>query len=293
MKLNIVILAGGEGKRLWPLVHEDMPKPLLKLRNDKTLLEETVDRFSSLGNIFVVMTKKQIEMTKKILPKGSVEYIEETSPSGTSVAMRLAAEQFLGKELLLFTPADQLINQVENLHYSITLGKNLASKGQIVLFGTKPTFPDIHLGYFRTSSNNSVDEFIEKPDKESAIELINEPNVFWHMGITLMRADTLISAWENHFDPNMRSFEHSILMRAPNVSAFSVDSTFKDLGNFESIEPYLKKSENVKTLDVNHSIIYSDDLPIKAIGLDEMVVIATKNGILVTKRDSSQKLQSL
>ena len=134
MKLNIVILAGGDGNRLWPFVNKDQPKPLLKLNGDKTLLEETIDRFSNLGDVFVVMSKEKIALAKKFIPEGKVEYIEEISAAGTSVAMRLAADSFLGKELILFSHADQLFDNRDDLHVAIKRGIPLAKGGQIVLF---------------------------------------------------------------------------------------------------------------------------------------------------------------
>lgn len=284
MDLNIIILAGGKGERLWPLARPEMPKPFLKLLSEKTLLEETIDRFAPLGPVFVLMPKRMIDMAKEIIPEGLVEYIEEPYPSGTAVAMRYAADQFTGKEKLLFTPADQMVEDVSKLHEAIAGALPFVEKGKIVLCGATPEYPCEHYGYLTLGENGKLEKFIEKPGKAVAKKICGSKKALWHMGIDLMRVDALIEAWDQYYSPETRSFEHAVLSKAHDLYAAKVESKFKDLGTFEAIVDYLDQKKVTRSNENNNFFIYSHNLPVKIENIDNLIVVATENGILIRKK---------
>ena len=167
-------------------------------------------------------------------------------------------------------------------------------------FGTTPTSANTQFSYIQIGKNNVVEIVHMKPDLEKAQNLIKDKKNYWNTGISLMRTDVLIEAWEKHFDPKVRSFEPSILKKATNISAFPLDSAFIDIGVFENIESFLGLridsnylSENVITKQVVNSLIISDKIPIKVIDVEDLIVVASKCGILISKRGSSSSQKEL
>ncbi len=270
------------------------------MKSGKTLLEETIDRFSGLGEVFAVMTREQIEQAKQIIPQEKVTYIEEVYPCGTAIAMRLAADYFSPSELILFTAADQMIEESEKLISAISSAIKTAQAGNIVLFGTKPTSDNPQFGYFVLGNNNRVETFIEKPNPSQIAELNKKPNSLWNMGISLMRTDRMIQAWETHFSPQVPSFEESVLSKDKNIYAFATDALFHDVGSFESLGAFYttQKDSNlihgdVQTSNVNNCLIYSEELPIKVLEVSDLIIVATSNGILISKKGHSQDQKRL
>lgn len=277
MEINVIILAGGKGLRLWPLTHKETPKPLIKIQG-KTLIEHTIDRYRALGRIFVMVPQDMVDLFKETIKDPTIEYIEETYPSGTALAMRQAADQFVGKEVLLFSPADQMITPQASLHLAIKKGYTAAKNGKIVSFGFAPKVASQHFGYICLDEEGHFDRFVEKPDQELAENLLAAKKSLCHVGIGMMRADTLISEWEEHYKPGDESFDYAVLNRTANIEPALVDCTFKDLGTFDALSEYMPFERNGK------SLIHSSEMPVKIEGIDNLMVVVTKNGILIRKK---------
>ena len=277
MDINVIILAGGKGLRLWPLTHRNTPKPLIKIQG-KTLLEHTIERYTTLGKVFVMASKEAIELFKSAIGDSDVEYIEETYPSGTALAMRQAADQFLGKETLLFSPADQLIKPEKALYQAIQENYQKAKKGKIVSFGLRPKSASQQFGYICLNQQGEFYRFIEKPDKETANKLFLERKALCHMGIGMMRADTLISEWEQHYQPGDESFDYAVLNKTSNIYPAIVNCSFKDMGTFDALFEYIPFEKQYD------SLIHSSQIPVKIEGIDNLMVVVTENGILIRKK---------
>ncbi len=279
MDLNIVILAGGHGTRLWPLTSGDKPKPLLQFFDQKTMLEETIDRFSPLGQVFVLMPKDLIKKAQETIPEGKCEYIEEPFAAGTAVAIRYAADQFMGKEKVLFTPADQVITNVFNLHKQVQDSLNLVDEGNIAIFGAEADRPCDQYGYITFTEDGSFDCFIEKPSKEEAAHLIKQ-GAIWHMGIDMMRVDTLIEAWDRYYVPGEASFEQAVLSKIKDIKGVKVETDFKDLGTFTSFFEHFEDGDYKQ----KSNWVYSKNIPVRIEGINDLMVVATSEGILIRKK---------
>ncbi len=212
---TVVILAGGKGKRLWPLSREERPKQFLKI-GGKSLLRKTYERSASFVDkdlIYVVTGKKYIDQTlaETGLPKQNI--IGEPSSKNTAPAIGLAAT-FISimdeKAVMAVLPADHTIGKKEAFLGCLQDASSIASEGNcIVTLGIPPAFPATGYGYIKaaapltskkTKLNNEafkVASFVEKPDKETACRYLQGGGYFWNSGMFIFRVDKILTAIKN------------------------------------------------------------------------------------------------
>ncbi|KON26828.1 hypothetical protein AC481_06425 [miscellaneous Crenarchaeota group archaeon SMTZ-80] len=201
-----VIMAGGEGSRLWPLSTLNKPKPLLRLFRNKTLLELTIERLLSVtpeNKIFLVITQQFEDKVREVLHSFPFENII-TEPVGRNTApcIALAARKILDKDsnaVIGVFPSDHLIVNYDHFYECIKQGERLAKRfNKIVLLGLTPKEPSTDYGYVflgeKISSGGKkircfhATGFMEKPDLKTAKHMINEGMVLWNSGIYIGRA---------------------------------------------------------------------------------------------------------
>lgn len=208
-----VILAGGSGSRLWPLSREMYPKQLLKLTGENSLFQSTFLRLTDLipaKNIITVTNNLHLPEIKIQLNEldENEEYTALGEPVGrnTAPAIGLAAlfiqNKFSDKDsdpIIFVTPSDHLIQNNEAFLNSVKEGIELAEKGYIVTFGIKPAKPETGYGYIKTElSGYKVEEFVEKPDLETAKKYLKAGNYFWNSGIFMFKASTILKEMQLH-----------------------------------------------------------------------------------------------
>lgn len=199
-----VILAGGSGTRLWPRSREKSPKQFIPLIDGKSLFQETCLRFSS-RDMFAPLTIVTHEEHRflvrdqlKDISINNASIITEPVAKNTAAAC-IAAAHFLqntaGDVPILFTPADHIIKNEENLFTAIGNALPFVENGSICIFGITPTSPHVGYGYITGKENlaegilGSV-TFIEKPNIEKAKEII-EGGALWNSGLYFTKAQTL------------------------------------------------------------------------------------------------------
>ncbi|MCG2592015.1 mannose-1-phosphate guanylyltransferase/mannose-6-phosphate isomerase [Ramlibacter sp. XY19] len=210
-----VVLCGGSGTRLWPLSRKSFPKQFVPLVGDKSLLQLTLERVSSLGpRVMAVAAEDHRFLVAEMLPRafGNGTVILEPVARNTAAAMALAALRAKPDELLLFCPADHYIPGIDEFVATIRAGIPAAQAGAIVTFGVMPTFPSTAYGYIaqgaeRGDGSRQVARFIEKPDAASAQQLLLQGGVLWNAGIFLTRADALLQALRTHAPDILASCE--------------------------------------------------------------------------------------
>ncbi|NWE45771.1 mannose-1-phosphate guanylyltransferase/mannose-6-phosphate isomerase [Pseudomonas gingeri] len=238
-----VVLCGGSGSRLWPLSRKSFPKQFVPLIGGKSLLQLTLERVSAFADqVMMVAAEEHRFLVSESLQSTGVggSIILEPCARNTAPAMALAALQCEreGRDLLLFCPADHHIPNVQYFAETVSSGISEAEAGAIVTFGIVPSFPSTAYGYIeqgvgRLGSAKSVEKFIEKPDLNSAEQLLLAGNVLWNAGIFLCKASTLISALEEqapdiltHCRASLEAaasevFSNSTAFIRPQTSAFS------------------------------------------------------------------------
>ncbi|MFC1562697.1 mannose-1-phosphate guanylyltransferase [candidate division KSB1 bacterium] len=208
-----LIMAGGSGKRFWPWSRDKNPKQFLSMFGEKSLLEETVSRLSSVikdEDIYIITTssqkRKTVDLIKNI-PKENI--IPEPIGRDTAACIGLGAMLMKEKgpdEVQVVLPSDHLINDVPYFRKVLKKAEKLAiEKNCLVTIGIKPTYPNTGYGYlqYNTDRGNNIKEdiykvktFAEKPNIETARRFLESGDFLWNSGIFVWKISTILSEIE-------------------------------------------------------------------------------------------------
>ncbi len=222
--LHAVVMAGGSGTRFWPQSRQTMPKQLLKLAGDRTMIQQTFDRCGGLieaGQSWVVTNQVQADATSQQLPEiDPARILVEPDARNTAPCIGLAAVHLLKQDpdaIMFVMPADHVIQPIEKFQAAIQAAVQVveADPTRLVMFGVPPTFPATGYGYIeRGDGFPSVDSafdvasFREKPAADIATQYVDSGNFYWNCGIFCWRADTILNLLKSH-EPDM----HDRLMK--------------------------------------------------------------------------------
>ncbi len=212
-----MIIAGGSGTRLWPLSTHNFPKHLLKLTNEKSLLQNTFDRVQGLSDhIFVIPEKSHARHVYKQLPRlPRKNILVEPARRGTASCFILALSEIkrrnLGDEAILFLWADHLIQDRRGFATTAKQAAKLAkTKKHLVFIGVEPTYPSTGFGYMQKGKPTSADkkdtfelkQFVEKPDRKTAQYYLKTKQYLWNTG---------------YLTGTLETFENEIKERSPRL----------------------------------------------------------------------------
>jgi len=223
--LHAVIMAGGSGTRFWPQSRQQLPKQLLKLAGDRTMIQQTLDRCRSWvdpSRVWVVTNDLQATTTAEQLPELPADNIlVEPCARNTAPCVGLAAIEILHRDpdaVIFVMPADHVIQTNEAFAKAAAKAVEIvtADPSRLVLFGVTPTFPSTGYGYIERGSHisessprvYSVASFREKPHQSLAEQYLRDGHFFWNCGIFCWKASTIIDLIEKH-EPEI----HQGLMR--------------------------------------------------------------------------------
>jgi mannose-1-phosphate guanylyltransferase/mannose-6-phosphate isomerase len=202
MSLYPVILSGGSGTRLWPLSRSAMPKQLLPLAGQRTMVQETVMRLAGiadLGRPVVVCNNEHrflvAEQMREINVKPAAIFLEpmgrNTAPAAAIAALHLVTRD--PEAVMLLLPADHLIRDNAAFHAAIGQGLKAVQAGKLVAFGIVPSEAETGYGYIQQGEDlglggaHRVARFVEKPDRATAEAMLKEGGYFWNSGMFLFR----------------------------------------------------------------------------------------------------------
>ncbi|MFP4052916.1 MAG: mannose-1-phosphate guanylyltransferase [Phycisphaerae bacterium] len=190
-----VIMAGGAGKRLWPLSRLSRPKQLLPLLGGKSLLEIAVERLAPIfgeQNILIIASSHYSEQIAESLTGLPVEnVVGEPEGRDTANAIALAAELIAARDedatMAVFT-ADHVIRPQDRFAEAVTTALEAAEQNPdaLVTFGVRPTWPHTGLGYIHCKEEGRVGEVIdfkEKPDHQTARQYVDSGEYYWNSGM--------------------------------------------------------------------------------------------------------------
>lgn len=203
-----LIMAGGQGTRLWPLSCKKNPKQFLTLYGKKSLIENTVVRVSRLisqKHILIITDSKNVSRVRKLFPRiPNDQIIGEPIGRNTAATIGLAAALIQAKDpksVLCVFPSDHVILNLSEFKNSLRQAILWASSGNHhVLFGTKPTFPSTAYGYVQCQKSGVqkdlfvVKKYIEKPNHTKAEKLFKKKDFFWQAGIFVFKVDTILKS---------------------------------------------------------------------------------------------------
>ncbi|MEI7668797.1 MAG: sugar phosphate nucleotidyltransferase, partial [Pseudomonadota bacterium] len=339
IRIRPVVLAGGVGKRLWPISNEETPKQFLSLAQEESLLTTTLKRFSNIDIYYppiIVGNSRHSHLIRETLAKLNINdavTIFEPLGRSTAAAAIIAAICEKDKNMLhILLPSDHNIEDEKVFHDKITEACIEAKNSKIVLFGIAPNYPETGYGYIlseKKQHNNNISKitkFVEKPNKAKAENLINS-GALWNSGIFLYNPSLLIEEAnkidEYHYDNckfalikakveadyitlnkaeylaiKSHSFDNLIMENTDKGMVIKCAMGWSDLGSWHSLWKNAKKDDNnnyikgqVSAKDINNSYIYSDDKNIVAIGLQDVVIAAKNNSIIVCSVDKSSEVK--
>jgi len=206
-----VVMAGGTGKRLWPLSREKHPKQVLKLLDGKTLLRHCFERLSPIfdqRNIIILTNAGYADLVRENLPELPFNnVIAEPVVRDTAGAIGLAATiltKYDPDATMAVVTADQLIEPPEVLQQAIKDALVFVNNNpdDMITFGIQPTFASTQLGYIKYAAAEkypdyknaiySVEAFKEKPNEETANKYLETGRYLWNSGMFVWKARTIL-----------------------------------------------------------------------------------------------------
>jgi mannose-1-phosphate guanylyltransferase/mannose-1-phosphate guanylyltransferase/mannose-6-phosphate isomerase len=250
-----VIMSGGVGSRLWPLSREAYPKQLVALSGPNTLLQESARRVGDPARFAPLMVianaehrfavAEQLQAIGAPVARIVLEPVGRNTAPAAVVAALLAAETD-PRAILLVTPADHHIPDVEAFGRAVDLGRPAAERGRFVLFGIQPTRPESGYGYLRLGPHfngagvREVAAFVEKPDRQTAAQFAASGNYLWNSGIFLLPAAAFLAEAEQ-LEPDLVEACRSA------VAQSSADLDFMRLGP--------RAFASAKSISIDHAVM--------------------------------------
>ncbi|MGI2327615.1 sugar phosphate nucleotidyltransferase [Planococcus sp. YIM B11945] len=323
--MRLVLLSGGSGKRLWPLSSDARSKQFLKVLSDSdgnkvSMLQRVWGQLqdANLAEKSIVATStSQADMIKTQLGM-DVEIVMEPERRDTFPAIALAAVYLYSvcktslNEVIGILPVDPF---VENHFYQkVKEMENalLTSEADLALIGVTPTYPSTKYGYIVSEKNNSihysnVDYFKEKPTAEQAEDLISK-KALWNCGVFAFKLGYIIKFLKEKNIPVeynkllkryhtlvKSSFDYEIVEKAKRVISLQYDGYWKDLGTWNTLTEEMAgciTGNGIIDKEVENSHIVNElDIPITLLGLNNIVVAASPDGILVADKEASTKVK--
>jgi len=211
------VMAGGTGKRLWPLSRKNRPKQVLKLLAGHNLLEQCIERLIPIfdvRNILVLANADYVDLVRETSPQVPYQnVIPEPTVRDTAGAIGLAATiltKFDPDATMAIVTADQIIEPAEVLQQALTDGLTFInnSPDTLLTFGINPTFPSTQLGYIKCGSGkhirdcknsvHPVEAYSEKPDLETAQKYLQDGDYLWNSGMFIWKARTILAHLAHH-----------------------------------------------------------------------------------------------
>jgi mannose-1-phosphate guanylyltransferase len=326
-----IILCGGSGTRLWPISRTLMPKQFVKLFDNQSLFQLTVERNSKNCNSqYIVSNAEQYFLALdqlEELKKDNNKYLLEPVGRNTAPAIALACLDLPYDEIVLVTPSDHLIKDETEYAKVLENAKQFANEDNLVTFGITPQFAETGFGYIEAEGLN-VRAFYEKPNKQTAEEYVKAGNYYWNSGMFCFKAGVFLDelktyspeifeaskvAYENakndgivrivHDDMQNipeDSIDYAVMEKSTKVKVIPSDISWSDVGSFDALYEELPKDENGNTLNDKHisidsknNLIHGQNKYIATIDVEDLIVVDTGDALLVSKKGSSQKVKKV
>jgi mannose-1-phosphate guanylyltransferase len=326
-----IILCGGSGTRLWPISRTLMPKQFVKLFDNKSLFQLTIDRNSKVcDSQFIVSNTEQYFLALDQLEELNEinnKYLLEPVGRNTAPAIALACMALDKDEIVLVTPSDHLIKDENEYAKVLETAQKLASEDNLVTFGITPDFAETGFGYIEANGLD-VKAFHEKPDLQTASKYLENGNYYWNSGMFCFKAgvfldelkkyspkvyETSLKALENSSKENMirikhedmisipeDSIDYAVMEKSTKVKVVPSNINWSDVGSFDALFEELPKDENGNTknekhisIDSKNNLIHGQDKYIATIDVEDLIVVDTGDALLVSKKGSSQKVKKV
>ena len=321
--MNIILLSGGSGKRLWPLSNDIRSKQFIKIfkRSDGTyesMLQRVYRQIRQVdpdANVVIATSKSQVSAIHSQLGE-DVGLSIEPCRRDTFAAIALATAYLkdvcglTSEDTVVVCPVDPYVEEPYFECVRKMLAKARDSKNKLVLMGIKPTYPSEKYGYIRASIAKTGDvtyAFTEKPDKVTAQNYIDS-GALWNGGVFAYKLSYVLEKslellGDSNYEELLKkydslrkiSFDYAVVEKEESIDVVEYGGTWKDLGTWNTLTEAME--ENVVGIGqlnnrcINTHIINELDIPILGMGLDNIIVSASPQGILVSDKEQSSYIK--
>ncbi len=339
-----VILSGGSGTRLWPLSRKALPKQLLCLTGERTMIQETIGRVQSEGFAAPLVISGQdhrflIAEQLRAIGINSARIVLEpvgrnTAPAAAVAALLVAADDPDGVVLLM--PSDHVILNVQAFHRAVAVACQAAITGALVTFGIEPQQPETGYGYIKLGAAIpqvegalEVERFVEKPDRATAETYLAAGGYFWNSGVFLFRAQTFLDEMAR-LQPHMMdccraavehahrdmdfirlgeaafaacssdSIDYAVMEKTSRAAVVPVSMGWNDVGSWGSLWDVAAHGDDgnaiqgdVLTEGARNCYLRSDGPLLAAVGVEDLVVVASKDAVLVSHRNAARDVKKI
>lgn len=321
--MNIVLLSGGSGKRLWPLSNDIRSKQFIKIfKNEKGEYESMLQRVygqikvvDSEASITIATSKSQVSSIKNQLGD-NVSISVEPCRRDTFPAIALATvylHDILGideNEVVIVSPVDPC---VENEYFAAFKQLEELAKEEnsnLVLMGIEPTYPSEKYGYIIPTSKAQISKvtmFKEKPSADIAADYIAKGGL-WNGGVFAYKLKYILEKvkaeinYTDYYDLYSKyeqltkiSFDYAVVEKESNIKVLRFNGMWKDLGTWNTLTEAME-SVTVGEAILNESchnthVVNELDVPVLCMGLSNIVVAASPDGILVSDKEQSSYIK--
>lgn len=328
-----VILAGGVGSRFWPASTPQRPKQLLPLGSDRPLITDTVeraDRLVGLDRTRIVAGTHLVGPIREACPELAPEhFFVEPEARGTGPALAWAAWRLRRRDpeaVMISLHADHVIRPYDRFRSTASRALGAASEdGRLYCLGKRPTRPEIGYGYLHLGeelgeSRWEVEEFVEKPDRETAAAYLESGDYFWNTGIFAWRCDALLAEASDR-SPEMGpalgrlededstgffrdvepiSVDEGVLERSDRVGCVEAAFEWDDVGTWTAL-PRTRGADgdgntvvgSADLVDSADNVVWAEDGEVTLFEVSDLVVVRSGGHTLVTTREAAPRLKDL
>lgn len=317
--MNIILLSGGSGKRLWPLSNDVRSKQFIKLFKDEdneyeSMVQRVYRQITTVdadATVTIATSKSQVSAIHNQLGD-KVSVCVEPCRRDTFPAIALAAaylhdvKGINDEEAVAVCPVDPYVSDA--YYESVKELGRLVEQGaaNITLMGIEPTYPSEKYGYIIPVSADSVSpvkEFKEKPDEETAKKYI-EQGALWNAGVFAFKLGYLMEKAHSMIDfgdyqdlfskydqLEKISFDYAVVEKEPSIQVLRFAGDWKDVGTWnmmaEVMSDVTKGNATIDDTCSNVNVVNELDIPILCMGCKDMVIAASCDGILVADKEQS------
>lgn len=321
--MNVILLSGGSGKRLWPLSNDIRSKQFIKLfKNENGEYESMLQRMyksikevDSNSVITVATSHTQVSNIQNQIGKDvgiSIEpYRKDTFPAiALATAYLHDVKNVSEDDSVVVCPVDPYVENdyFKELEKLSVLAKN--TNTNLTLMGITPTYPSEKYGYIIPENKDKISKvkmFKEKPNEDTAKEYIGQ-GALWNSGIFAYKLKYILDIAHKLIDfkdyndlfnkyeiLNKISFDYAVVEKEPNIQVMKFDGDWKDLGTWNTLTESMK--ENILGKGIQNSscenthIVNELNIPILCMGLKNMIIAASPEGILVSDKHESSYIK--
>ena len=321
--MNIILLSGGSGKRLWPLSNEVRSKQFLKIfkledGSYESMVQRVYRQIKSIdrdAKITIATSKSQVSSILNQLGE-QVGISVEPSRRDTFPAISLAVSYMhyvLGvdsEDSVSVCPVD---HYVDSEYYRVVeqLGQQaLNGEADLVLMGIQPTYPSDNYGYIIPCKNEIIDwvkQFKEKPDVETAKQYILR-GALWNAGVFSFKLKYVLDTAKRIFGTcdyydllseynrlTKISFDYAVVEKTEKIQVIRYSGEWRDIGSWSTLTQTMTDNTVGKVITDNNCddlhVINDLDVPILCMGLRDLTVAASPDGILIAENHGADQIK--